>query len=246
VLEWNTHHGGFSPNNVYDPARLVSWIASTQADVVMLIEIEKFTGWGNQDQPEVYKNLLQQKTGKTWYYVFAQEFGQWDQNGKGNLILSTYPFTGTDRYELMRNYDRSVAEAEITVNGRNITIVATHLDPFDAELRLLQAREVTGWAAGRPENRIVGGDMNAWPDQTSIAHFNTLYKDSWAVALAAGTATAFPGNDGQTKNGRIDYIFYSNASANLFVKSSQVFDTRDASGMMASDHRPLLTIFEVR
>ena len=51
------------------------------------------TGWGNQDQPEVYKSLLQQKTGKTWYYVFAQEFGDWSSNGKGNLILSTYPIT---------------------------------------------------------------------------------------------------------------------------------------------------------
>ena len=88
--------------------------------------------------------------------------------------------------------------------------------------------------------------MNAWPDQTSIAHFNTLYNDSWSIALAAGKAVSFAGNDGQTKNGRIDYIYYSKGSTNLDVVSSQVFDTRDANGYMPSDHRPLLTTFVVR
>ena len=59
-------------------------------------------------------------------------------------------------------------------------------------------------------------------------------------------ATAFDGNNGETKNGRIDYLFYSKASANLAVKSSQVYDTRDSSGQMPSDHRPVLTTFVVK
>jgi mRNA deadenylase 3'-5' endonuclease subunit Ccr4 len=88
--------------------------------------------------------------------------------------------------------------------------------------------------------------MNAWPDQTSIQHLNTLYYDSWTVAASKGTATSFSGNNGETKNGRIDYIFYSRGSANLVVKSSQVVDTRDANGVMPSDHRPLVTTFEVK
>jgi len=246
VLQWNTHHGGYGTDGVYSVDRLAGWIASMNPDVVMLNEIEKFTSWGNENQPEVYKNLLQAKTGKTWYYTFAQEFGQWNANGKGNMILSTVPFDTTDHYELVNNMDRSVAEASITWNGKRVTFVLTHLDPDDATLRLTQAQEVTTWAAGSPEARILTGDMNAWPDQASIAHFNTLYNDSWSVALAAGSAVSFPGNAGQTKNGRIDYIFFSKGSANLAVVSSQVFDTRDASGYMPSDHGPLLTTFLVR
>jgi len=66
------------------------------------------------------------------------------------------------------------------------------------------------------------------------------------VAAAAGKATAFSGNNGETKSGRIDYIFYSKNAANLRVVSSQVYDTRDANGVMPSDHRPVLTVFEVR
>ena len=246
LLQWNIHHGGFGTDGVYDTNRVADWIVATKPDVVMLNEVEKYTGWGNQDQPEVYKSLLQQKTGKTWYYTFAQEFGQWTSNGKGNLILSTYPISYTTQYEMVHNYDRSIALATSTVNARPITLISTHLDPYDKDLRLTQAQEVTAWAAPQPENRIITGDMNAWPDQTSIGQITTLYNDSWSVALAKGTATAFPGNNGETKSGRIDYIFYSKGSANLTVKSSQVFDTRDANGVMPSDHRPVLTVFEVK
>jgi endonuclease/exonuclease/phosphatase family metal-dependent hydrolase len=246
LLQWNTHHGGYGTDGVYSTDRLATWAARMNPDVITFNEIEQNTGWGHQDQAEVYKALLQQKTGRTWYYVFAQEYGQWTSNGKGNLIMSTYPIQVTERYELMRNADRSIALAEITVNGRQVTIINTHLDPYDQALRLAQAGEVTTWASAQPENRIITGDMNAWPDQTSIAHFNQYYNDSWTVAAQKGTATAFAGNNGETKNGRIDYIFYSKNSSNLTVKSSQVYDTRDGNGVMPSDHRPVLTTFIVK
>jgi endonuclease/exonuclease/phosphatase family metal-dependent hydrolase len=246
ILQWNTHHGGYGTDGVYSPDRIATWAAKMNPDVIMFNEIERNNSWGNQDQPEVYKGLLQQKTGKTWYYVFAQEFGQWDAKGKGNLILSTYPINVSDRYELMRNADRSIAMATITVNSRDITLINTHLDPYDQALRLAQATEVTTWSAAQPENRIITGDMNAWPDQTSIAQFNRTYQDSWAVAASKGTASAFAGNNGETKNGRIDYIFYSKNSASLSVKSSQVYDTRDSNGATPSDHRPVLTTFIVK
>ena len=246
MLQWNIHHGGFGTDGVYSTDRVASWVAAMQPDIVLFNEIEKNTGWGNENQPEVYKALLQQKTGKTWYYVFAQEFGDWSSNGKGNIIYSTYPINYSDRYELVHNADRSIAMANITVSGVPITLISTHLDPYDKSLRLTQAQEVTSWSSSQPENRIITGDMNAWPDQTSIGHINGTYYDSWTVAANNGAATAFSGNDGQTKNGRIDYIFYSKSSRNLTVKSSQVYDTRDDSGNMPSDHRPVLTTFIVK
>ncbi len=172
VLRSNTHHGGYGTDGRYDTDRIATWVAKMSPDVVMLNEIEKYTGWGNQDQPEVYKKLIEAKTGKQWYYVFAQEFGNWDSNGKGNLILSRVPFTMKDRKALVYNGDRSIAEAAITWNGRPITFILTHLDPDSQSLRLKQASEVTSWAASEPENKILTGDMNAWPDQTSIAQIN--------------------------------------------------------------------------
>jgi endonuclease/exonuclease/phosphatase family metal-dependent hydrolase len=115
-------------------------------------------------------------------------------------------------------------------------------------MRLIQARDVIRWAASFAENRIVSGDMNAWPDQSSIAEFNKTYYDSWTVAANKGTAYQFAGlsPDGATKNGRIDYILFSKYASDLVVLSSKVYDTRDSSGYMPSDHRPVVTAFEVR
>jgi endonuclease/exonuclease/phosphatase (EEP) superfamily protein YafD len=137
----------------------------------------------------------------------------------------------------------------INVNGRNITLQATHWDPDSQTRRLQQAKETIAVAASYAGPQIVAGDMNAWPDQSSIAEMRKAFYDSWAVAEAAGKASSFPGNSpfGATKNGRIDYIWYSKTNSTfLRVLSSQVPDTRDANGLMPSDHRPVVTVFEVK
>lgn len=73
------------------------------------------------------------------------------------------------------------------------------------------------------------------------------YVDSWAQATADGTAIAYPGNpSGDTRGGRIDYVYYSRGTDVLALQSVQVFDVRNANGVMPSDHRPLLSIFTVK
>ncbi len=69
--------------------------------------------------------------------MFAQEFGAWTANGKGHLILSTYPIESSDMFDM--SWDRAAAAARITVNGRTISLVVTHLDPDDQSRRLAQS-----------------------------------------------------------------------------------------------------------
>ncbi len=251
VLEWNLHHG-VGTDGKYDLNRIATWMAKMNPQVVILNEVEKNTGWGNEDQPARYKALLQQKTGRTWYAHFYQEFGDWSSSGKGHVILSIYPLESTGHTTLTPSSGLkgagAVGEARITVNGRTITLVVSHLDPDSQSMRLTQAKETIAWASSFPENRILAGDMNAWPDQSSIAAYNKTYADSWAVAESKGTAYAFSGlsPSGATKKGRIDYIFYSKGAGDLSVRSSQVYDTRDSKGIMPSDHRPVVTTFVVR
>jgi endonuclease/exonuclease/phosphatase family metal-dependent hydrolase len=252
VLMWNTHHG-VGTDGRYDINRLASWMARmVPSGVIMLNEVEKYTGWGNEDQPARYRSLLEQQTGRRWYSHWTQEFGNWSSNGKGHLILSTYPIEATGRVEITPsdglNGAGAAGQATITVNGRTVNFIVTHLDPYSQTMRLTQARDTIRWALNFAENRILGGDMNAWPDQSSIAEYNRTYRDSWAVAESNGTATGVPGITpfGATKKGRIDYIFFSRYASNLVVRSSKVWDTRDANGVMPSDHRPVVTTFEVR
>jgi endonuclease/exonuclease/phosphatase family metal-dependent hydrolase len=245
VLQWNLHHGTDS-HGKYDIVRIAQWMAKMKPDVIMLNEVEKYTGWGNENQPARYEAMMEQLTGRKWYGLFSQEFGNWSANGKGHLILSRYPFESTAREEI--SYDRVIGSAGITVNGRTISLIVTHLDPESHSRRLAQAKEVTAWASSIAESRILTGDMNAWPDQTSIAEFNKHYRDSWTDAKSKGKATEFPGldPDGATKNGRIDYIFYSRSASHLTVLDSRVYDTREPNKPMASDHRPVVTTFQVR
>ena len=251
VMDWNIHHG-VGTDGAYNIDRLATWMAKANPDVITLNEAEKYTSWGNEDQPARFKAMLESKTGRKWYMHFIQEFGQWTSNGKGHVILSVYPFESVGYSTITQssglNGAGAIGQATIIVNGRTINLFVTHLDPYDQGMRLIQAQDAIRYASGFAENRIMTGDMNAWPDQSSILELNKTYYDSWTVAAAKGTAkgiwdiTPF----GATKKGRIDYIFFSKNAPNLVVLDSWTPDTRDANGHMPSDHRPVVTTFEVR
>jgi len=243
VLHWNLHHG-VGTDGRYDINRIASWMARMAPDVITLNEVEKNTWWGREDQPARYETLMERLTGREWHAFFVQELGDWNANGKGHLILSTFPFASTAREAI--SYNRTIGAAGITVNGRTISLLVTHLDPESHSRRLTQAREVVAWAGTLAENRILTGDMNAWPDQTSIAELTRTYRDSWTDAGSRAVQFSGLAPDGATRKGRIDYIFYSRGSGHLAVRRSEVVDTRDSRNAMPSDHRPVVTTFDVR
>src|SRR5215203_6456225 len=223
VLDWNTHHGVGS-DGVYNLQRFVTWIAFSGAHVVTLNEVEKNDGWGdNDDQPAHYAALLKAATGRTWYYTFAQREGA--INGQGNLILSTIPFETTGATTL--SYSRSVARAQIVVGGVRVNIFSTHLDADSAGRRITQMAELKSWTSNYSQPQVIAGDFNAWPGAGEIANMTAFAYDGWAEAKAQGVATAYDGNAaGNTRNSRIDYIWYPKNASQLIVKAAQVFDVR--------------------
>ena len=243
VLTWNTHHG-LGTDGVYNIQRFVNWIVKSGANVVSLNEVEKYVGsYGNEDQPARYAALLKSATGVTWYYNFAHRTG--GTNGQGNLILSTFPLEDSSDYRL--SYDRSVARAQILVNGIRVNVFSTHLDADSSARRTAQINELKSWAGSFAQQHVFGGDFNAWPGAGEISYMTSVAYDAWAVAKANGTAVAYSGNEaGNTRNSRIDYVFYSKSASRLYLRAAQVFDTRDSSGVMPSDHRPVLAVFDVK
>jgi endonuclease/exonuclease/phosphatase family metal-dependent hydrolase len=242
VLHWNIHHG-VGTDGKYNIDRLATWIAKFNPDVVSLNEVERYTGWGNEDQPARFASLLKTKTGKTWHYHFAQRDGS--AKGQGNLILSVIAFNS--KGDFLLSYRRSIAQVGLTVNGRSVNVFSTHLDADSSTYRATQISELTGWASMFAEGRIVAGDFNAQPGTANIAAMTTAHVDAWAQAKSLGVAVAYPDNpNGNTRNTRIDYVFYSKGATRLVVKQAQVFDTRGANGVRPSDHHPLMVTFEVR
>ena len=243
VLDWNTHHG-LGTDGTYSITRFVTWIVKSGANVVSLNEVEKNVGtYGNEDQPARYAALLKSATGKTWYYKFAHRTS--GTNGQGNLILSTFPFESTDGYQL--SHSRSVARVQIVVNGIRVNVFSTHLDAESSSYRAAQMNEMKTWANSFAQQHIFAGDFNAWPGAAEIANMTAVAYDAWAEAKADGTAVAYEGNlAGNTRNSRIDYVWFSKLATRLVLKAVQVYDTRDANGVMPSDHRPLMATFEVK
>ena len=243
VFDWNTHHG-IGTDGRYSIERFIPYIVNSGANVVSLNEVEKFVGsYGNEDQPAKYAALLKAQTGKTWYYHFAQRDG--GTNGQGNLLLSTFPLEIGDDHTL--SYSRSVSRIQILVNGIRVNVFSTHLDADSSAYRTTQMNQLKSWASSFSQQWIFAGDFNAWPGATEISVMTSSNYDAWAVAKANGTAVAYAGNEaGNTRNSRIDYVFYSKSASRLYLKGAQVFDVRDASGVMPSDHRPVMATFEVK
>ncbi|MCU1385816.1 MAG: hypothetical protein JWL71_4513 [Acidobacteria bacterium] len=244
VLHWNTHHGGVGTDGVWDPNRLVTWIVKFNPDVVSLNEMERFTGWShNTDEPATIAALMKAKTGKTWYYIFKTGSGA--ASGIGQMLLSRFPLNATGSQLL--SFDRSAVNIAVTINGRIINFTSTHLDADSSSYRKTEIGELLAWQRGFAQQRIIAGDFNASYTSTENGIMKQAYTDSWGEAQTDGTAVAYPGNtSGNTRNGRIDYIYYSHDATHLTLKSSQVYDTRDAKGVTPSDHKPLMSIFSVK
>ena len=243
VFDWNTHHG-IGTDGVFSLERFIPYIVSSGANVVSLNEVEKNVGgYGNVDAPAKYASLLKTATGKTWYYKFAQRDG--NTNGQGNLILTTFPLEDSGTHQL--SYSRSVARVQILVNGIRVNVFSTHLDADSSSRRTTQMNELKSYASSYAEQRILAGDFNAWPGAAEISNMTGSYIDTWAYAKAAGTAVAYSGNEaGNTRNSRIDYVWLSKNATRTTIKGSRVYDVRNSSGVMPSDHRPLMTTFEVK
>jgi endonuclease/exonuclease/phosphatase family metal-dependent hydrolase len=242
VLHWNTHHNGLGTDGVLDTTRLIKQIVKYNPDIISLQEVERFGSGGYIDAPVVMANLMKSLTGKTWYRHFATLSGA--ATGVGDLILSRFPIDSSDTQLLSGG--RSANGVTINVHGRTINFMSTHLHPDSAGYRNTEVGELKAWAKTFAEQRIIVGDFNAQSTDAASVSMKQSYYDSWAEAQADGTATSFAGNNGQTRNSRIDYIYFSRGASFLTLKSSQVFDVRSSKGVMPSDHRPMMTTFIVK
>jgi endonuclease/exonuclease/phosphatase family metal-dependent hydrolase len=248
VMSWNVQFGqGTDAIENFD--RTASWIATNNPDVVGLCEMPA----GNV--PTLVA-LLTQKTGRTWFPHFVPKYVGTDE---GNLILSRYPIVSVNAKFL--SVQRSVAQATISVSGRNISFFATHLDDGSSSNRVVEANELKSWATNFPEPRIFTGDFNGGPDSSEALTMTSTYNDSWLQSMNLGTAVAYPDNPvgmhTRTRRGRIDYVFYSGAG--LSIRGAKIPDGRDPnntnvvirlgtaddSAVRPSDHNSMIANFDL-
>ena len=239
VLQWNIAQG-YGQDGRSNISRVVDFIVAKRPDVISFNEIMRYS---SSSQPQQIADALRARTGQTWTYHWIQKSGS--SSGEGECVMTRLHIDATDDYLL--TVSRSVAMVRLNVNGRIVNVFSTHLDHQSSATRLAQVRQLVSWADNHSEQRIIAGDFNSWPGTTEINEMGRTHYDGWAVARNGGDAYSYPSNpDGNTRNTRIDYVWYSRGASYLTVTRAEVFDTRDSSGLKPSDHNPLIVTFQVR
>ena len=235
VMQWNIHQG-YGADGKSNIDRVVDFIANKRPDIISFNEIMRYS---SSSQPQMIADKLRAKTGKTWRYKWVQKSGA--ASGEGECVMTHLDIDATDDYLLTAS--RSVAMIRVNVNGRNITAFSTHLDPTVGSTQMTQLRQVVGWADNYSEQRIVAGDFNFWNTTAQYTEMSKSHNDGWAVAKSKGVAVSYSGNpDGNTKNTRIDYVWYSKGATALVVTRAEVYYTKTT----ISDHNAVMVTFQVR
>ena len=230
VLHWNVHHLRKS-NDVYDPDTIVAWMASFNTDVFSLNEVD------SEANAALVVSGLEARTGLDWHYYYDY----------GIALVSRWPIQSASSCVINPALSREAIRIGVVVNGRTVNIWSAHFDAYNATYRMTEAHYLVACAAAFPEQRILAGDFNAGSTAAELLYIKQAYIDAWPAARALGTATNYDGNcDGCTRNGRIDYVMASQGATSLALVAARVYDTRNSSGVMASDHKPLLVTYSVQ
>jgi endonuclease/exonuclease/phosphatase family metal-dependent hydrolase len=239
VLVYNIH-AGKDAAGVDNLARVAALVRETDADLVLLQEVDRGTQRSGQvDQIEV----LTRATG--YHGVFGKTLDY--QGGEyGIALLSRWPIREDTLIHLPvqpaqqragGSYEpRGMLHAVIAAPTGEIHALNTHLDASGTdEYRLQEATSVAAKAeALRATGRLVlvGGDLNATPASAPIRILTAEpWQDAWAQC-GTGTGMTFPAS-GPIK--RIDYLLLPSP----FRCSSATVLESDAS-----DHRPVLFTVE--
>jgi endonuclease/exonuclease/phosphatase family metal-dependent hydrolase len=236
VLSYNIHHGEGMDGKL-DLERIAEIIKSVDPDLVALQEVDKGTERTDRvDQPAVLAEL----TGM--HVVFEQNIPY--QGGEyGNAVLSRVPverYTNHMLPQLTPDEQRGMLEVHIKHAGRPIVFYATHFDYHGDDNERLASADMLRDLIQQQKTKtiIVAGDLNTRPDSAVMAKVTAFLVDAHDQANDPGVDPAYT-YPADTPDRRIDYVMHP-TNAGLSATESRVMDEP-----VASDHRPLLTVFEM-
>lgn len=234
VLTYNIHHGEGTDGRL-DLKRIANTILSVDPDVVALQEVDQNVARSmNVDQPGELARL----TGM--HAVFGDNIalacGRY-----GNAVLSRFPIV---RYQnnALPNVDQGEQRGCLSVEIRlphsdgTLMFLATHLDHRrpDRE-RVASARAINTLGSGLGDEKqlaVLAGDLNDVPESSTLTEFSRR----WTRANKDPLLT-IPVVDPKRQ---IDYVMFHPAAR------FRVLETRVLEESVASDHRGLLVILEIR
>ena len=228
LLSYNIH-GGVGLDGVLDLGRVADVIDASGADVVALQEGDRFRR--EQSRFEDQPGLLAQRLGMHLAYA-ANLDAEPARPGApraqyGTALLSRFALESSTTTLLPcfeGSEQRGLLEATVTVGGRPLRVLGTHLQ-WDSETeRTRQAEAIAATLDERPT--ILLGDLNTIPGSPAYRGLATRLEDAWAQ-VGDGEGHTF---HAEPPPRRLDYVW---VGGGVRAVSAQVLPS------VASDHAAL-------
>jgi endonuclease/exonuclease/phosphatase family metal-dependent hydrolase len=232
VMTYNIHVG-VGMDKKLDLPRIAEVINGQHPDLVGLQEVDRGVTRTQRIDEIVELSKLTRMD-----YAFA--FNLHYQGGQyGVAILSRFPIRATDHrlYQNTREAERrGFIRAEVSVDGRVLNFVTTHLDYQYEDGRLFEAQQLLRALKDVKGPLIVVGDFNDIPAGRAYQLMRYQFGDAWIESHSTDEGFSYP-TDKPAK--RIDYIFFRSTDR-VRTKRAWIVDTQ------ASDHVPVVADLEIR
>lgn len=234
LLSYNIH-SGVGLDGVLDLARIADLIAATGADLVALQEVDRFRREQSrfEDQPAVLAERL------GMHLVYAANLDEEPPHPGapraqyGTALLSRLPLESSTNTPLPRfegSEQRGLLDATVTVAGRGLRVLGTHLQ-WDSETeRTRQAEAIVATLDERPT--VLLGDLNTTPGTTTYRCLAERLEDAWTL-VGEGEGHTY---EAEPPPRRIDYVW---VGGGVRPVSAKVLPS------VASDHSALRVEVEV-
>ena len=223
-------HVGIGMDKKLNLARISEVILREKPDLVGLQEVDR-----GVERTQRIDEIVELARLTRMDYAFAHNLDY--QGGQyGVAVLSRFPILAIDHRRLanLREAERrGFIRVEVSVGGRKLNFVTTHLDYRDNDNRLFETRQIIKALDETPAPLIVTGDFNDEPNGDSYKLMLQHYTDAWTQA-GAGDGLTYPA-DKSVK--RIDYIFFRGEK----IRARRAWITQT----LASDHLPLVAELEI-
>lgn len=230
VLTYNLHHGEGLDKKI-DLERIAKLIRESKADLVALQEVDRnVKRSGGVDQPAKLAELTGMKA------VFEKNIDL--QGGQyGNAVLSRLPVQKHENHHLplLSKEQRGLLEVLVTIGPRKLIFCATHFnekpDSEEQKASVAMLKDFVEKRAGTP--MILGGDFNATPKTRTVTDLSRFLMS--AMPADSKDLFTFPADK---PDRLIDYVFYTPKTG------LRCTEARVLPEPVASDHRPVLAVFE--
>ncbi|HEX2072550.1 MAG TPA: endonuclease/exonuclease/phosphatase family protein [Geodermatophilus sp.] len=247
LVTFNTHHG-VGDDQRHDLPRLAKVLASLDADVICLQEVDRHFGDRSEDVDQALLLSRALDMQLAWGPAIDEpRSGEFPRKQYGNALLSRPPILVSDVHRLPGGGEpRSALRTMVELDGGALWVTNTHLTTRSADERAAQVAALAALHTEPMETGVLVGDFNAGPDAPELTALRERFTDAWELAPARGDQAGWrfwQRDEGLTHparspHHRIDQVWVSTGVA---VASAQVLDAYGAS-----DHLPVVVDLEVR